>query len=164
MTTSAPPWSRPRSIAACATPRPIQTMISIVTEIEAETRSRCGIVTASTNTTGSEATRASSTCRSSPSVPATTSPTTPIIAASRTGRARSNMTESSCTQISASAPIPAAKTHSPCQMITIANATAGIATRIRGIRSDVPFLRGSREARRAPPMAQRPPNRRTRAS
>ena len=102
-------------------------------------------------------------------MPATTSAITASIAASRTGRARSNITDSSCTQTTASAPMPAAKTHSPCQMITIANATAGIATRIRGSRSEVPFLRGSREGRRAPPprprpTAQRPPKRRTRAS
>ena len=49
-------------------------MISIVTEIEAVIRSRCGIATARKNVSGSEQTSASSTCRSSPTVPATVEP------------------------------------------------------------------------------------------
>ena len=65
------------------------------------------------------------------------------------GRARLSMTVSSCTQTTASAPMPAANTHPPCQMIRTANATAGIATNTRLMTSDT---------------AQRPPNRRTRAS
>ena len=44
--------------------------------------------------------------------------------------------------------MPAAKIHSPCQMITTAKAIAGIATRIRGIRSEEPCLRGSRRVDR----------------
>ena len=88
-------------------------MISIVTAIDAVIRSRTGDSTARKKVNGSEQTRASSTCRSSPIVPATVSPMTASIAASRTGRARANISLSSCTQTSPSAAMPAANTQSP---------------------------------------------------
>ncbi len=92
ISTSGPPCGSPRSIAACATPSPIQAMMKIVVDIEAVMRSRCGIAIARKNVSGMQAMNTISTCRSCPAVPATSSPSTPIIAASRTGRARSSIT------------------------------------------------------------------------
>ena len=92
---------------------PIHTMISIVADMLAVTRSRRGATTASANSTGTLATSASSTCRESPAVPATTRPSTDSIAASRTGWARSSITVSSCTAITPRSPTPAANTQPP---------------------------------------------------
>ena len=154
ISTSAPPWSSPRSSAAWATPSPIQTIISIVTEIEAVIRSRCGIATPSKNISGSVADERQ---QHLPLVARRAGDDEPDDADHRRQphrpRALEHHRELVHADRRASAPIPAANTHPPCQMITAANAIAGIATRIRGIRSDVPFLRGPAAARPAAPRA-----------
>ena len=76
-------------------------------------RSRWVRSTASQNVTGTLAASAIRTVCGSPAVPATIIPSTPIIDASRTGCARSSITDSSCTAITPRIAIPAAKIQPP---------------------------------------------------
>ena len=94
-------------------PRPIQTMISMVTAIEAVIRSAHWREHREEEGQGQGADQGEQHLPLVAVVPATVSPRMASIAASRTGRARANMLLSSCTQTSPSAAMPAANTQSP---------------------------------------------------